>query len=147
MRTMFKVMRRLHDGDFVQYGDFVDKIEDCKELTSSIVPNLISTGDYRVVKVTMDEATFTMKEEVVVNYDFQSRCGRFVTAKKIIAMMTAEKLEHEARRRHLRSADVIALCDREIAKCEREIQYAYKVLEKEMEYGVPEIELKLLARE
>lgn len=77
MKTMYRAECGVYEDvaygrgrEFKMCGDYQQTMEDAKALVVNTKPDMIHNGDYRVVAVTMDEATFTYKEEVVFDFDY-----------------------------------------------------------------------------
>lgn len=77
MKTMYRAEYGVYEDvaygrgrEFKKCGDYQQTMEDAKALVVNTKQDMTHTGDYRVVAVTMDEATFTYKEEVVFNFDY-----------------------------------------------------------------------------
>lgn len=81
MKTMYKAEIEKYTDLEGRYTDYAMKdtyqptLEEAKALVENTKRSFPFTGSYRVVAVTMDEATFTYKEEVVYTFNYWKEVG------------------------------------------------------------------------
>lgn len=94
MRTMYKVEERVYTNDIGREGKytewanrkgFFETIEEAREIAKTIKPNL-STGDWKIVEITIDEETFTIKENKIENFNYWEE--EIKNRKKILSSLT-----------------------------------------------------------
>ena len=128
MRTMFKAEVNVYGtiddrwADFKQKGNYVDTIEEAKELVKDTPHTFPYTGDYRVVAVTMDEATFTVTEKIVINFNYYNEIGKWEEAKREIALCNEYIAEIEASKKRVRTENGMNKKNAEIERYKKRIE-------------------------
>ena len=87
-----------------------------------------TTGDYRVMKCTMDEATFTLTEEEVIRFNHWKEIGRYENAEKVIKYLTEELEKAKAKKPRTEIGEINKA--KEIAKWEARIDDYRRKIEK-----------------
>lgn len=87
---------------------------------------MTTTGDYRVMECTMDEATFTMTEKEVIRFNYWKEIGRYENAEKVIKHLTEELENAKAKKPRTEAGEAAKV--REVAKWEERInKYREKI--------------------
>lgn len=121
MKTMYKAeieqytdMEGRYTG-YVMSGTYQSTLDEALALVSNHKKSNYSTGNYRIVAVTMDEATFTYTAETVVQYNYYKEVGRWIEADKMIAHHQNQIDEIEASKCRVRTETGMAKKNKEIA--------------------------------
>jgi hypothetical protein len=95
MKTMFRAEVRIYkdcEGRYTEWEKrgFYETPEDAVKAVCGVTHGYTTTGDYRVVEVTMDEETFTTTEKVIIYYDYFDEVTRWAWANRDLAHAEAE---------------------------------------------------------
>jgi len=122
MRTMYFAYEESYadpEGyhtEFENRGKF-DTFEEAKKATENFHGHGgWYTGDWKIVAKTMDEATFTFKEETVEEFDWYEEVGKKEYAKEKIERWTKKIAEIEESKKRCRTENGIVKKDKEIVK-------------------------------
>jgi hypothetical protein len=77
------------DTDWEKRG-FYETTEEAVKAVCGVTRGYTTSGDYRIVAVTMDEATFTITENVIIRYDYYKEVTRWAWANKDLARAEEE---------------------------------------------------------
>lgn len=132
MKTMFKVEEKVYtdcEGRNVKWiaSDYIATVEEAEAKASEVSNQFPHTGSYRIIATTMDEATFTIKDETIKDFDYWREVKRVEEAKKWIAIYTEKIAELEASKTRCKT-------EKGIAKREKEIAEYRKMIAKENEW-------------
>ena len=124
---MFKVEERIYtdcEGRNSKWtaSEFVATIAEAEAIAETITAEFPCTGDYRIIATTMDEATFTITEEVVKTFNYWKEVKRVEEAKRTIATYEAKIEEAEEAKKRCRTEAGIAKKDKEIAQYRARIE-------------------------
>lgn len=95
MKTMFRAEVRIYKDCEGRYTDwekrgFFETPEEAVKAVCGVTHGYTTTGDYRVVEVTMDEETFTTTEKVIIYYDYFDEVTRWAWANRDLARAEEE---------------------------------------------------------
>lgn len=96
MKTMYKAYYTTAGTDWKSPEDaheltaYVKTLEEAKEAGKTVKHDGFTTGDWWVVKETMDEATFTHTHEIVYRYDWYEAVGRREWLTRMVKICEAE---------------------------------------------------------
>lgn len=95
MRTMYRADVEIYKDCEGRHTDwekrgFFETPEDAVKAVCGTTRGYTTSGDYRIVEVTMDEATFTITENVIIRYDYYNEVTRWERAKQDLAHAEAE---------------------------------------------------------
>lgn len=95
MRTMFRAEVETfkdcegRNTEWTKKGMF-ETPEEAIKAVCGVAPGYATSGDYRVVEVTMDEETFTTTEKVITHYDYFKEITRWAWANRDLARAEEE---------------------------------------------------------
>lgn len=95
MKTMFRAEVETfkdcegRNTEWTKKGMF-ETPEEAVKAVCGVTPGYATSGDYRVVEVTMDEETFTITEKVIIRYDYYKEVTRWAWANKDLAHAETE---------------------------------------------------------
>lgn len=121
MKTMYKAEIEQYtdmEGRYTGYamkGTYQPTLDEALALVANYKKTNYSTGNYRIVAVTMDEATFTYTTEIVVQYNYYKEVGRWIQADEMIDYHKKQITEIEASKSRVRTEAGMAKKDKEIA--------------------------------
>jgi hypothetical protein len=95
MRTMYRADVEIYKDCEGRHTDwekrgFYETPEEAVKAVCGVTRGYTTSGDYRIVAVTMDEATFTITENVVIRYDYYKEVTRWARANKDLARAEEE---------------------------------------------------------
>lgn len=133
MKTMFKAYTALLGYDWTDprttvelTNGYVATFEEAKAATADVKHGNWETGDWWIVATTMDEETFTMKEETVARYDWQAEVGYWLNLERTVEVWAeelkkAEAMKPKTEKGEARKAAAIAKAEKYIAEAEAEL--------------------------
>ena len=125
MRTMFRADVEIYKDCEGRHTDwekrgFYETPEEAVKAVCGTTHGYTTSGDYRIVEVTMDEATFTITENVIIRYDYYKEVTRWAWANKDLEHAKAELTI--ATKINAKSETGIARKEKAIAKWTAEIE-------------------------
>ena len=125
MRTMFRADVEIYKDCEGRHTDWENRgmfetPEDAEKAVCSVTHGYCTSGDYRIVKVTMDETTFTVTEEVVKRYDYFDEVTRWAWANRDLAR--AEEELAKANKVNPKTETGMARKEKAVAKWTAEIE-------------------------
>lgn len=119
MKTMFKVETRVYtdcEGRNSEWksSEFVATMAEAEAIASQTSHEFPESGDYRIVAMTMDEATFTFTEEILKNFDYWREVERPQEARKNIERYRKEIEKLEASKARCKTELGIAKKEKDI---------------------------------
>jgi hypothetical protein len=125
MRTMFRAEIETYKDCEGRHTEWTAKglfetTEDAVKAVCGTTHGYVTSGDYRIVKVTMDEATFTITEDVIIRYDYYDEVTRWEWAKKDLAR--AEEELAKANKMKPKTETGMAKKEKAVAKWTAEIE-------------------------
>lgn len=126
MKTMYKAERQF-TKDFGGYGwetigAFQTTVEDARILVADTPKGWVLTGNYRVIAVTMDEATFTYTEEIVIDYNYFKDKELGAWLENTIRATKNTVADYEKNFKRIKTEDFKARRLKEIADCKAKIE-------------------------
>jgi hypothetical protein len=129
MKTMFKVEYRTTNDmegrsfDYNKKSDYIATLEEAKAYAiANHQTKFPYNGDYRIVAITMDEATFTYTTEVVYEYSYEMAVRRWERAEADIAFYTKKIADLEASKVRVRTEKGMEKKNNEIAQYRAKIE-------------------------
>jgi hypothetical protein len=125
MKTMFRAEVETFKDCEGRYTEWTNKgmfetPEEAEKAVCGVTLGYATSGDYRVVKVTMDETTFTITEEVVKHYDYHKEVTRWAWANRDLAR--AEEELAKANKTNPKTEIGMARKEKAIAKWTAEVE-------------------------
>lgn len=121
MKTMYKAeieqytdMEGRYTG-YVMRGAYQPTLDEALALVANHKESSYSTGNYRIVAVTIDEATFTRTVEIIIQYNYYKEVGRWIEADEMIIYHQKQIDEIEASKCRVRTETGMAKKNKEIA--------------------------------
>lgn len=122
MKTMFKVEERVYtdcegrNSEWTTSNRYVATVEEAQAIADEIKADMVHSGDYKIIATTIDEATFSVTDEVVKEFNmFKAK------AKERIAGYQKKIEEIEASKKNCKTEKGIARKDKEIEDYKRYI--------------------------
>lgn len=139
MRTMYRVETREYTDCearsskwFVLGDTYYTTKEEAEakaiEKNAKATKNGYFCGDYRVIERTVDEATFTVIDTIVVDYNYFNEVERYEIATRLIETYTKEIARLEASKKNCKTKRGLANIEKVIADCKEKIEKKEKIL-------------------
>lgn len=136
MKTMYRVEERIitnlrsNSWEYRQKGEYVNTIEEATEYakTNVVKKNNYDTGDYKIIERTIDEKTFTVVENIVIQYEWWKEVKRYEIAEKNIVECSQRIAEIEASKVNCNTDASITEKDKKIAQYKEWVACAEAVI-------------------
>lgn len=101
MKTMFRIEANTYtdcEGRYTEWKAVTEWVtkEEAMNATENIARSYSMTGDWRLVARTIDEATFTVADEIITTFDWWKEIGRKEDAKRCMKVWEKEIEKAEA---------------------------------------------------
>jgi hypothetical protein len=119
MKTMFKVEERVYtdcegrNSEWTVSNQYVETVKEAQAIADTIKADMIHSGDYKIIATTIDEATFTIVNEVIRVFDAYKEAFK-ENMKGRIAEYEKKIEELEVSKKRCRTEKGIAKKDKEI---------------------------------